>query len=86
VSENDPTASPSDNGKSFSAKLKRGIGQHTGRLRRQREQQYHEGSPLKRVIASFALLLGLTFVTLTLYLGNVEVVGRILEAYAVAFP
>jgi len=47
---------------------------------------FHEGSLLKRVIASFALLLGLTFATLTLYLGNVETVAKILESYVVSFP
>jgi hypothetical protein len=48
--------------------------------------QFHEGSPLKRVIASFALLLGLTFVTLTLYLGNVDAVAKVLQAYGISFP
>jgi hypothetical protein len=52
----------------------------------QEDQQFHEGSSLKRVIASFALLLGLTFVTLTLYLGNVEAVAKVLQAYTVSFP
>ena len=46
----------------------------------------HEGTPLKRVIASFALLLGLTFLTLTLYLGNIETVAKVLESYVVSFP
>ena len=41
---------------------------------------------MKRVIASFAFLLGLTFVTLTLYLGNVEAVVKVLESYVVSFP
>jgi len=41
---------------------------------------------LKRVIAAFALLLGLTFVTLTLYLGNVEAVAKVLTSYVVPFP
>ncbi|MGD0549897.1 MAG: hypothetical protein ABSA81_05060 [Candidatus Bathyarchaeia archaeon] len=41
---------------------------------------------MKRVIASFALLLGLTFVTLTLYLGNVDTVVKVLQSYAVSFP
>jgi len=48
--------------------------------------KFHEGTPLKRVVGAFALLLGLTFVTLTLYLGNMETVARILESYAVSFP
>lgn len=46
----------------------------------------HEGSLLKRLIASLALLLGLTFLTLTLYLGNVETVAKALESYVVSFP
>lgn len=41
---------------------------------------------MKRVIASFALLLGLTFLTLTLYLGNIETVAKVLESYVVSFP
>jgi hypothetical protein len=45
-----------------------------------------EGSRLKRVIASFVLLLGLTFLTLTLYLGNVDAVVKALQSYAVSFP
>lgn len=48
--------------------------------------KFSEGSRLKRVIASLALLLGLTFVTLTLYLGNVEAVVKVLQSYAVSFP
>jgi hypothetical protein len=56
-------------------------------LRKLRESlKSSEGSPLKRVIASFALLLGLTFVTLTLYLGNVEAVAKVLASYVPAFP
>ena len=47
---------------------------------------FSEGSRMKRVIASFAFLLGLTFVTLTLYLGNVEAVVKVLESYVVSFP
>jgi hypothetical protein len=45
-----------------------------------------EGSRLKRVIASFVLLLGLTFATLTLYLGNVDAVMKVLQSYVVSFP
>ncbi|MGB9021979.1 MAG: hypothetical protein WCC94_00915 [Candidatus Bathyarchaeia archaeon] len=41
---------------------------------------------MKRLIASLALLLGLTFLTLTLYLGNVETVAKALESYVVSFP
>lgn len=41
---------------------------------------------MKRVVASFALLLGLTFATLALYLANVETVAKILESYVVSFP
>lgn len=48
--------------------------------------KFNEGSLLKRVIATFALLLGLTFVTLTLYLGNVEAVAKVLQSYAPSFP
>lgn len=48
--------------------------------------QFHEGSLLKRVIASFVLLLGLTFTTMTLYLGNLEAVAKILQSYVVSFP
>ena len=56
-------------------------------LRKLRESlKSSEGSPLKRVIASFALLLALTFVTVTLYLGNVEAVAKVLASYAPAFP
>jgi len=56
-------------------------------LRKLRESlKFSEGSPLKRVIASFALLLALTFVTLTLYLGNVEAVAKVLASYAPSFP
>jgi hypothetical protein len=51
-----------------------------------KDPKFSEGSRLKRVIASFALLLGLTFVTLTLYLGNVEAVVKVLQSYAVSFP
>lgn len=60
---------------------------HPYALRKLRKNlKFNEGSLLKRVIASFALLLGLTFVTLTLYLGNVEAVAKVLESYAVSFP
>ena len=45
-----------------------------------------EGSSLRRVIGSFALLLGLTFLTLTLYLGNTEAVAKIVQSYLVSFP
>jgi hypothetical protein len=48
--------------------------------------KFKEGSFLKRVIASFALLLGLTFVTLTLYLGNTEAVVKVLQSYVAPFP
>gem|GEM_PF-3537573 len=41
---------------------------------------------MKRLVASFALLLGLTFLTLTLYLSNVETVLRVLESYVISFP
>ena len=51
-----------------------------------KDLKFSEGSLLKRVIASFALLLGLTFVTLTLYLGNVEAVAKVLGSYAASFP
>jgi len=57
------------------------------RLRKlQKNLKISEGTPLKRVIASFALLLGLSFVTLTLYLGNVQTVAKVLESYVVLFP
>ena len=56
-------------------------------LRKLRESlKFSEGSQLKRVIASFALLLALTFVTVTLYLGNVEAVAKVLASYAPLFP
>jgi len=45
-----------------------------------------EGTLLKRVIASFALLLGLTFVTLSLYLGNAEAIVKVLQSYVAPFP
>jgi hypothetical protein len=45
-----------------------------------------EGIRLKRVIASFIFLLGLTFTTLTLYLGNMDAVVKVLQSYAVSFP
>jgi len=48
--------------------------------------KFSEGSRLKRVIASFLFLLGLTFLTLTLYFGNVEAVVKALQSYAVSFP
>lgn len=48
--------------------------------------KFSEGSLLNRVIASFALLLGLTFVTLTLYLGNAEAVVKVLQSYVAPFP
>jgi len=48
--------------------------------------QFHEGTLLKRVVGAFVLLLALTFVTLTLYLGNMDTVARILESYVVSFP
>ena len=51
-----------------------------------KKRQFHEGSLLKRVIGSFVLLLGLTFATLTLYLGNIETLAKILESYVVSFP
>jgi hypothetical protein len=51
-----------------------------------KDLKFSEGSRMKRVIASFALLLGLTFVTVTLYLGNVEAVVKVLQSYAVSFP
>ena len=41
---------------------------------------------MKRVVGAFVLLLALTFVTLTLYLGNMDTVARILESYVVSFP
>jgi hypothetical protein len=56
------------------------------RLENSRNLKSHEGSVLKRVIASFVLLLGLTFVTLTLYLGNAETVAKALQSYVVSFP
>lgn len=60
---------------------------HPYPLRKLRDNSnYNEGILLKRVIAAFALLLGLTFVTLTLYLGNVETVAKALESYATSFP
>ena len=45
-----------------------------------------EGSLLKRVVAAFLLLLGLTFMTLTLYLTNVQAVTQVLQSYVVRFP
>ncbi len=45
-----------------------------------------EGSPLKRLFASFSLLLGLTFLTLTLYLSNVEALAKVLGSYVPPFP
>jgi len=45
-----------------------------------------EGRSLRRVIGSFALLLGLTFLTLTLYLGNIETVTKVVQSYVVSFP
>jgi hypothetical protein len=60
---------------------------HSYALRKLRTNlEFNEGSLLKRVIATFALLLGLTFVTLTLYLGNVEAVAKVLQSYAPSFP
>jgi len=41
---------------------------------------------LKRVVAAFLLLLGLTFVTLTLYLDNVQAIVQALQSYVVGFP
>ena len=41
---------------------------------------------MKRVVASFLLLVGLTFVTLTLYLGNAETLAKALQSYAAPFP
>lgn len=48
--------------------------------------KFSEGSLLNRVIASFALLLGLTFLTLTLFLGNAEAVVKVLQSYVAPFP
>jgi hypothetical protein len=60
---------------------------HPYALRKLRKNpKFDEGSLLKRVIAAFALLLGLTFITLTLYLGNVEAVAKVLQSYAPSFP
>jgi hypothetical protein len=52
----------------------------------QKNVKFDEGSLLKRVIASFVLLLGLTFLTLTLYLGNVQALAKALQSYVVSFP
>lgn len=41
---------------------------------------------MKRVSAAFLLLLGLTFVTLTLYLNNVQAIMQALQSYVVRFP
>lgn len=60
---------------------------HPYALRKLRKNlKFDEGSLLKRVIAAFAFLLGLTFVTLTLYLGNLEAVAKMLESYVISFP